>query len=330
MAASYMTTTRPLSRAHRPTRGEIAKLHILRRVGLESVWGLFEACPVRTLAAGEVLLEAGQSNQTLFLVLEGRLSVHLAGPRTEPIAYAETGQSVGELSVIDDQPGSAWVVAAEHTRVLAVDDETFWRLVRASHEFSANMLMTLAKRMRSSNDTIVASSRLRDQFERDALVDGLTGVYNRRWLNERLPRLVARASRDREPVAVLMLDVDHFKRFNDRFGHAAGDHVLSVVAQTISAGVRPTDLVARFGGEEFVVLMPSTDLAGATVAAERVRHAVRSTPLDGFEGRLLPQVTVSIGVAQLGSTEDGPALMARADAALYHAKEAGRDRVERA
>jgi len=126
-----------------------------------------------------------------------------------------------------------------------------------------------------------------------------------------------------------MLDIDHFKKFNDAYGHAAGDLVLSEVAATMQAQLRPTDSCARMGGEEFLVILPDTDAAGAVVAADRLRKAIRDTALALSDGKPLPALTVSIGVAQAGAEEKASDMVSRADAALYRAKNGGRDRVER-
>lgn len=310
------------------TPDEVGKLHIFRRISLESVWGLLEPCAVQEVEPGETLLQAGQGNATLYLVLSGRLSVHLGGPDSAPVAHLEAGQTVGELSVIDDSPVSAHVRAVEPTRLLAVDEHTFWRLVSASHEFAVNLLFLLAKRMRKNNASLLESARLRRQFERDATVDALTGLRNRRWIDQTMLRVAARFSRSRAPVSAMLLDVDHFKRFNDTFGHAAGDHVLRFVAQTLSSSLRPTDVAARFGGEEFLVLLPDTELSGARVAAERLRRTIAETPNLAFDGKLLGGISVSIGVATLAGHDGVDAWLRTADAALYRAKELGRDRVE--
>ncbi len=307
---------------------EFSQLHILRRVSLESIWGLLEHCPVSNLLPGDVLLEAGKSNQTMHMILSGRLSVHLDSQETEPIAFVECGETVGEISVIDDSPASAYVLAAESTRLLCVSEDTFWRLVEASHEFATNLLLLLAQRMRENNSTISEGTRQRRQLEHNATVDALTGLHNRRWLDEKLPRLVGRCRRGQEPMSVLMLDVDHFKRFNDDYGHAAGDQVLSQVSRTIMSKLRPTDLGARYGGEEFVIILPYTGMSGACIAAERLRSAVEETSVETSDGRILPPVTISLGVAQLMEDEEPMDLVGRADAALYRAKANGRNRVE--
>jgi diguanylate cyclase (GGDEF)-like protein len=159
-----------------------------------------------------------------------------------------------------------------------------------------------------------------------AMRDGLTRAYNRGFLADWLPRQLRLARRNRAPLAALMVDLDHFKRINDSFGHAAGDQVLVALARCIERQLRATDVVVRYGGEEFTVVLPDTAVAGAFVSAERLRAAIAAmTERDGLPAAL--RVTASIGVAAMAPGDDGARLLPRADAALYEAKRAGRNRV---
>jgi diguanylate cyclase (GGDEF)-like protein len=169
------------------------------------------------------------------------------------------------------------------------------------------------------------------RLEALATTDPLTGLSNRRALDAALHRDLARADREKTPVSVLAVDVDHFKTFNDTYGHAAGDQVLRVVANLLGGGLRACDLPCRTGGEEFLVILPGTDLDGALIAAERLRARVAGERI-GLTGCEV-SVTVSIGVAATrgpGCANAARDLVDRADAALYAAKRAGRNRVERA
>lgn len=308
---------------------EVAHLKVLEGVDLEHIRGLLDRCQIASLAPGDVLLTMGQPNSVMYMILSGRMSVHLeGGPTSDPVAFIEAGQTVGELSVLDTSPASANVIAAEPTRVLVVDRGIFWHLVDASHDFSINLLMLLAQRIRANNTTVSTNIRLQREYKRTAMVDALTGLYNRRWLEDALPRFVNRFSRSKQPLALLMIDVDHFKRVNDEHGHPAGDAVLVTVAHTLRTAVRPTDHVARFGGEEFAVILPETGPRAARGVAERLREAVKLAPMKDANGNLLPSVTVSIGGAIL-PPQDGsaPGLISLADANLYVSKQSGRDRV---
>ncbi|MBL8279665.1 MAG: diguanylate cyclase [Pelomonas sp.] len=156
-----------------------------------------------------------------------------------------------------------------------------------------------------------------------AFIDGLTGVHNRRHFDERFIAESRRAQRSRSPLAIVLADVDHFKRYNDALGHLAGDDCLRRVAAALRACLRrPTDLLARYGGEEFVALLPDTDLAGAIGVAQLMEDTVRALalPHPGVEGC----VTISLGVS---AAIDGAGLVEAADRALYLAKAAGRGRV---
>lgn len=169
---------------------------------------------------------------------------------------------------------------------------------------------------------LLASERMREAFEYQASHDPLTGVYNRRELLERLAQELARSRRYQTPFSVLALDLDHFKQVNDTHGHQVGDEVLKLFVRRVTATLRPTDLLGRMGGEEFLVVLPQADAAAAQATAQRLLPAVAQTSI-------LPMCTVSIGVTQW-QHDDGTvdALLARADAALYRAKAQGRNRVE--
>jgi diguanylate cyclase (GGDEF)-like protein len=280
------------------------------------------------LTSGAKLIAIGSSPRTLYFVLDGELAVHLHGLDKPPVAVLGAGQTVGEMSIILGGASTADVVAKTPARVFAIGEADFWRIVNLSHAFAIGMLNLLARRMSASNAHMRQAQEDKERAERDAMSDGLTGVSNRRWLDDRLPRIMMRHRRDHAPLTVMILDVDHFKKFNDTYGHAVGDHVLRTVATVLASALRPPDSVARYGGEEFVVILPATDLPGGVQAAERVRERVAATSLDQGDGVRLPPVHVSIGVANLTADDTAETLLARADACLYRAKQNGRNRVE--
>ena len=158
---------------------------------------------------------------------------------------------------------------------------------------------------------------------RDASHDALTGLFNRRAAAELLSQERARALRQRTPLSVLMLDIDHFKRINDRWGHAAGDGVLLALADVLRQELRVNDIGVRHGGEEFLVILPAASPTQAFEAAERIRTEIGrlAIPLDGA----IESITVSVGVATFDGLETDDALVARADAAMYQAKQSGRN-----
>jgi diguanylate cyclase (GGDEF)-like protein len=159
-----------------------------------------------------------------------------------------------------------------------------------------------------------------------ALKDPLTGLYNRTALNAALHRELKLAQRNQAPLSLVVLDIDHFKRINDRCGHAAGDTALKVLAGFVANCIRSTDVLARFGGEEFAVLLNSTDRKGALLLAERIRAAAHGASFHHNDHKI--SFTVSLGVATLREQDDERSLFERADQALYLAKHRGRDRVE--
>lgn len=204
-----------------------------------------------------------------------------------------------------------------------LDPERFY------HGLATDFIMHMASIIAICLENVISNELLKYI----GLTDALTGVYNRRYIDRRLPEEIARARRHGHALSCLYLDIDHFKNVNDRLGHLAGDEVLRETAHRIKSELRQSDALARFGGEEFVALLTNTDLNNALLVAERIRASVANIPFEISNHNPLP-VSISIGVAALLDSDRHEAiepiavqLLAKADHALYEAKEGGRNRV---
>ncbi len=175
------------------------------------------------------------------------------------------------------------------------------------------------------HETLSELERMHGDLRRDAETDHLTGIGNRRWFFQRAAEEISRSRRSGGAFALILIDLDRFKQINDRFGHAAGDQVLRAISALVRRSLRGYDCFARLGGEEFAVLLPEADLAGALTAAERLRARIAALEIAALGGQ---RVTASFGVVQLEPGDDKvEQLLDRADRALYRAKESGRNRV---
>lgn len=293
---------------------------------LASVEYMLERCSVRNLIAGEALLQPDIPNHHLYLILEGELSVHLVAQETMKYTSLVAGDCAGDISLVDGKSPSALVIAATPTRVLAVPHDTVWSLVNHSHEVARNLLEIIAGRMRNDNRALISSQNKKTQYEHQASVDVLTGIHNRRWMNEAFPRAMRRCSLNKLPVAIMIADIDFFKRVNDTHGHLVGDTALRTVAECMAKNLRPFDLLVRYGGEEFALLLPDTGSKEAGIVAERLRTLVADSKIQ--HDAVSFQVTISIGVTLARDERTLETLLGEADRALYRAKELGRNRVE--
>ena len=306
----------------------LSRLQLFRNVDLDNTEldGLLSRCSYRTIAEGETLLSPNQANHYLYVIISGRFGIRL-GPDDEeiPLTAVEAGECVGEVSFFDSRLPSTQVFAAETSTVLEIRQDLLWRMVSCSHEIARNLLYIMSERVRYSNLVIADSFEMQRMYQEFATLDALTGLHNRGWLDDRFAREISRSERDRLNACLLMIDVDHFKNINDRYGHLAGDRVLVAVGRKLKETLRPNDMVARYGGEEFSVLLPDTTIANGVAIAERLRDRVSQADPGTLQDRQLPGVTVSIGVAEFRSGGSLEALIDAADAAMFEAKQAGRD-----
>ncbi|HHX34260.1 MAG TPA: GGDEF domain-containing protein [Gammaproteobacteria bacterium] len=286
-------------------------------VSLKKILALFTE---HTLERGTLLLSPNETNNYLYLVVDGLLSIHLSDTTTPPIIFLTTGDYAGEVSFIDHQNPSAYVVANQRSTVLRLHRRDLPKIYDITPIIHHNLLSILCGRIRSSNHSLQHS-------EQNAHIDSLTGIPNRRWLDYAFQRERKHCLDNQLPLCMIMLDVDHFKDYNDTHGHLAGDLVLQFSALLLREQLRPHDSIARFGGEEFVALLPDLNLAEAALVAERLRKCLASLQHLPNIHPVLPCVTISLGVAQLNADDQLSCILHKADQALYQAKQQGRNRV---
>jgi two-component system, cell cycle response regulator len=299
--------------------------------------------PGRILVVEENTLAANKLNQVLH-----PLARELVLVKTNAEATALALQNNFDLIIIsmalehsDPLRLVSQLRAVEQTRqlpVLLILDEGDYARLAKGLDLGANDYVVrpvdrneLVARVRIQMKRKRLQDQLLDNYKRGltlALTDGLTGLYNRRYLTAHLETLFGRGAAAVKDVAVLLFDIDRFKRVNDTYGHAAGDEVLIEVAKRALSNVRGFDLVARYGGEEFLVIMPESTLPAAAAVADRLRRAIGDHLIEVSGGPKALRITVSIGVAVTGGGDMPPAqLLKNADEALYAAKHAGRNKI---
>jgi diguanylate cyclase (GGDEF)-like protein len=243
----------------------------------------------------------------------------------------EGAAAAGDMTVVS-VAAPAVIVRAEDGRPFNESErqllDEIFALARVADE-SDNRLRALEDRfliLQRENLDLVMKNRILSEISHK---DALTGLYNRFYVMEKIDSEMNRALRHGYPISVLMLDLDHFKRINDSYGHPVGDEVLKIVGQVLRESCRVYDVAGRYGGEEFCIVLPETQVGNTTQVAERIRNRLATTPLSVGSTSIV--VTASIGVAGMDSTEgvlSASTLVERADRALYSAKHLGRNRVE--
>ncbi len=270
---------------------------------------LYEQYFVSNAEASATVLEVGDRLQ---IQLDAMME-NIASATADTSAYGSTlAEAGGQLAKLQDGEGAASMI------------ET---LVTATHKMQSRTA-ELEKRLEDSNNEVKDLRSDLDTIRKEALTDQLTALPNRKAFDQVMQNETARALESKSDLCLLFTDIDHFKKFNDTWGHQTGDNVLRLVARTLQNNTKGQDTPARYGGEEFAVVLPNTDIVNAEKLADQLRTSVKSKKLQRKStGEDLGNVTISIGVAQYKPGEPVEDFVHRADTCLYAAKRAGRDRV---
>lgn len=253
--------------------------------------------------------------RTAGLAVEGILANVRRAVGDAGMEAASYGRALQDFSAEVDGHGSTGDLGQTMARILNETEKMRARNAELEDEFA------------KSSDEMAELRRNLNEMRHAAETDSLTGIANRKHFDATLKEMIEESCVADEPLALIMADIDHFKRFNDKFGHQVGDHVLRLVSLALTQSVRGRDFVARYGGEEFAVILPQTGLSGAMAVAENIREAIASKRLTRkTTGELLGMITLSLGVAQYRHDEDPDQLVKRADDGLYRAKNEGRNR----
>jgi diguanylate cyclase (GGDEF)-like protein len=301
------------------------------KMNIEEISSLIERGEICKVNEKEVILDPGDSNSYVCIVLEGTLDVKLP-ENDDLLAILSPGQCVGEMSILDNVPPSARVSGHTEAVVLKLNRDLFWQILKESHSVAVNLLTILSKRVRVGNVTISEEIKLQKEFKKIANIDPLTKLFNRRGMITNFTQAMKASVQRSFPVSLNMIDIDFFKKFNDTYGHIAGDHVLIQMGKALKNYTRDEDIVARYGGEEFSILFFKVSLDEAFKMADEIRDKISKLSLKSDEFPYLPNVNLSMGIALYDSSKDEniEVLIARADEALYQSKKNGRNKVTKA
>lgn len=288
----------------------------------------------RELKTGEYLFKEGDDGNELYIIRSGLVgsSIRLPDGKQREIASFGSGNFFGEMSIFDNASRSATCYSKEDCTLLCLHASNFYELIEHNPAVSVKimyrMLNITTQRLRNTGQFLSDMVHWGEAARKRAITDELTGAYNRRFLDDALVGLFENSRSANTPFSLVMVDLDHFREINESYGHETGDELILQVVKVFNAHLRPKDILARYGGDEFTVLMPETEVSEAMAIAEAVRLGV--TGIDLLQDRQGPldSVTTSQGIASFPvHARDLKTLREKADRALYRAKEEGRNRV---
>lgn len=302
---------------------DLARLRLFAGANLRVVADILKDCKVQTLAKDDVLLTPGATSRTLYLILRGRLRLHIGSLSSDPVQFVEAGDAVGETSLISERPSVNFAVADETTTVLNVEEEVFWSLVYSERSVSRNVLWMAAERLRMGANPFEDESAPKAHAHRPARNDALTGLYNRSAFEQLLQRQLARCNTSRRPLSLLYVAVNDVHRLVEEFGASAADHAVCAIARLFQDLLRATDIIGRLDKWRFAMSLSECYTDAAALAARRLCAEARETIITLPDGSILPPPTLTVGIAGSQAFADADALIHAARQALERALRQG-------
>ncbi len=286
------------------------------------------------IGKGEKLFKEGDKGNELYIVKSGRavISIRLSDGKEREIAEFKSGDFFGEMSIFESAPRSATCCIKEKSCLLTMQEGGFFQLIKHFPDIAIKimyrMLNITTQRLRNTGEFLTDMVLWGEKARKRSITDELTGVYNRRFLDNALEDCVGASRNTGKPVSLIMVDLDWFREINELYSHETGDQIILGVVEVFKKYLRESDIIARYGGDEFTVILPETGIDEARIIADKICDEVgKLNILESLEGPI-NNVTTSQGIAAFPETaKDLKTLREKADRALYRAKEEGRNRV---
>lgn len=312
---------------------KIDKLDIFSSLNAEELRKVRRFLKEHRMPAGEVIFREGEVGLLMYIILSGTVSISIKAADGEEVEVSRIpeGSFFGEMSILEKTARSATCRTLDSCHMLSLDWEGFRTLMthhsRISIKVIQHMLNTATSRFLKTNSFLSDMLKWGESARIRAVTDSLTGLYNRRFFDDALVNVVSKSNRDDEPASLVILDLDHFGKLNAKYGEAVGDRVILEAVGVFNSTFRRSDILARYGGDEFAFVLPGTGGREALRLCESVVGAIRTISIFDEGRKTSVEVSTSAGIAECPLHANSPeALLEKADKALYEAKEAGRNR----
>lgn len=303
----------------------LSEIDLFKGANMLSLSSILDQTPIFNLPKGEHLIESGQPVSAFYLLISGKLGIYPEGNdlNAEPTILLESGCSIGERLLVSGKVSEETVSAEEDCSLMSLDEASLTNVVNGSHVIALNFLSQLIRSIKVDEalPDLDDGGEVKANTPGNSNLDEITGLHNWEWMENMLDRQVMRSATDQQPLSLMMFDIDQFMTFQGDFGEDAANLALHTIAQLLTDNVRPTDLYARYQEDKFLVVLPDTDMEGATTLAKRIQEVIQETQIAIPGECLLPPLTASCGLVQMTAFVSAGKLLEDVEAAMKRAKE---------